>query len=618
MKQHLIYAMKDGEIMSIEDVERGLKCGCTCAACGERLIAKKGSKMTHHFSHPSGSNCAYGYESSLHLMAKEILSKAGKMIIPDAYFQIGCLSKQFYFVKEQEIIIDHVELEKRVGNIIPDIVVYANGKPFFVEIYVTHAIDEKKLKKLKEIGISTIEIDLSEFNALDEDIKESQLKEILLGKSSLKQWVYHALRDKYLDWLYEAADKRYYTIRKYGRYEDRRIYGCPHAKLYFCGEPYAAAVESCMECDYRVFLKDDYEDFVPCVGRLAISCLEDLEAVQGTDDAVGKIFPAIDEAELIKAEHLAKEKKRLEKLREAEELKRWEDELERKRIQEARERPLDAADMMRNSRIFQALNDYCFDYEIPLFELFENLTGRKGNVNAQNGTVYNYDTFLRCMTKELLDRNERFKFELPAFPAHVSFTDNNKPPVKRVFPTPALLPTDVISPVEDIFKAGISMTIKKAELIAAFSNDILNLILHFDNKFAYLDLFADESMSETQIEMLKSRNISIIRMDLSKLRKSITIKTLLSALTDAEYKSWSYCSVSETKAANAKKLQVDVTGWIKGCPDPSKSWVGAFGDARYCNFDRCKTCSYCAAFGKDFVLCLGYTMQFYYHSVSLK
>lgn len=31
MKQHLIYAMKDGEIMSIEDVERGLKCGCTCA-----------------------------------------------------------------------------------------------------------------------------------------------------------------------------------------------------------------------------------------------------------------------------------------------------------------------------------------------------------------------------------------------------------------------------------------------------------------------------------------------------------------------------------------------------------------------------------------------------------
>ena len=43
----LIYALKDGEITSIADVESGLKCGCVCPACGEPLVAKKGSKVMH-------------------------------------------------------------------------------------------------------------------------------------------------------------------------------------------------------------------------------------------------------------------------------------------------------------------------------------------------------------------------------------------------------------------------------------------------------------------------------------------------------------------------------------------------------------------------------------------
>ena len=72
---NLIYATRDGSIVSIDDVKSGLKCGCTCPACGELLIAKKGQKMMHHFAHHSGHTCEYGYESSLHLAAKDILSK---------------------------------------------------------------------------------------------------------------------------------------------------------------------------------------------------------------------------------------------------------------------------------------------------------------------------------------------------------------------------------------------------------------------------------------------------------------------------------------------------------------------------------------------------------------
>ena len=34
----------------------------------------------------------------------------------------------------------------------PDDAAYAGGKKFFVEIYVTHAVDEEKLSKLKQTG----------------------------------------------------------------------------------------------------------------------------------------------------------------------------------------------------------------------------------------------------------------------------------------------------------------------------------------------------------------------------------------------------------------------------------------------------------------------------------
>ena len=38
---NLVYALRHGEIVSIADVESGLKCECACPACGELLVAKK-------------------------------------------------------------------------------------------------------------------------------------------------------------------------------------------------------------------------------------------------------------------------------------------------------------------------------------------------------------------------------------------------------------------------------------------------------------------------------------------------------------------------------------------------------------------------------------------------
>ena len=159
---NLIYALSNGTLVSVEDVPAGLKCDCFCPACGEQLVAKKGQKMIHHFAHRAGTNCAFGYQTSLHLLAKEILAHARRMVVPELYLRPDKPWLRDHLISPaREIFIDDVAVEQNYGSIIPDVAVYADGKKFFVEIYVTHAVDAEKLAKLEQARISTIEIDLS-------------------------------------------------------------------------------------------------------------------------------------------------------------------------------------------------------------------------------------------------------------------------------------------------------------------------------------------------------------------------------------------------------------------------------------------------------------------------
>lgn len=149
--KNLIYALLDGNIVSINDVESGMKCGCVCPACGSPLIAKKGSKVMHHFSHHSQINCEYGYESSLHLAAKDILSRAKRIMLPAVRLQFPGSGKEDILIREaQEIEIERVDLEQRNDNVVPDVVIHAGGKQLFVEVFVTHRIDVAKLAKLRK------------------------------------------------------------------------------------------------------------------------------------------------------------------------------------------------------------------------------------------------------------------------------------------------------------------------------------------------------------------------------------------------------------------------------------------------------------------------------------
>ena len=266
-RSNLIYALKDGVAISIENVERGLQCGCVCPACGERLVAKKGSKQVRHFAHYSNRNCAYGYESSLHLAAKEILSKAHTIVLP----AVNVLFPDSYKEKEEvccakEIQIEKVELEKNFQTIVPDVVIFSGGKKIFLEIYVTHAIDEKKLEKLKEMGISTIEVDLSK---RENAITYHELETILLQDSKEKQWKYNAVSSKWLKRFYNAADLRALVKRGYAIHVD----DCPINMRSWRGKSYANYIDDCLNCEYCISAY--VTGGMLCSGNIGISTLRD-------------------------------------------------------------------------------------------------------------------------------------------------------------------------------------------------------------------------------------------------------------------------------------------------------------------------------------------------------
>ena len=82
MKLKLPFGLKDGKILHISQVEQGLNCGCICPNCQHPLIARKGSKTTHHFAHYKGKECEKALETALHIAAKEILSRYKRIILP--------------------------------------------------------------------------------------------------------------------------------------------------------------------------------------------------------------------------------------------------------------------------------------------------------------------------------------------------------------------------------------------------------------------------------------------------------------------------------------------------------------------------------------------------------
>lgn len=194
------YGLLHGVPAFIDDVDRGKACNCICPSCGHPLIANKGDSKQDYFSHASGSECGAGYQTALHMIAKDILLEEKKLLLPklvikpdDTVWKKGTKGKFVTLVKAKIWEFDTVTLEKKLGDIIPDVVLELGEKKLLVEIKVTHGIDEVKLAKIEALGISTIEFDFSQASRV---ISKDDLKLALIERAApyglgQGRWVYH-------------------------------------------------------------------------------------------------------------------------------------------------------------------------------------------------------------------------------------------------------------------------------------------------------------------------------------------------------------------------------------------------------------------------------------------
>lgn len=112
--------------------------------------------------------------------------------------------------------LDSVKLEHTVNPIRPDVVATSGDKRIFIEVIVTHGVDDRKRGHIRRIGASAIAIDLRGHDrAVDRDV----LRQVLLQPRSGTGWVFHRREEEYRARLLTQVQAA--VAEKEKQYQDR-------------------------------------------------------------------------------------------------------------------------------------------------------------------------------------------------------------------------------------------------------------------------------------------------------------------------------------------------------------------------------------------------------------
>lgn len=192
---HTGYGLRQGVLQFIADVPSGLACGCTCARCGQRLIAKKGAIRQHHFAHFEDTACHGAAESALHLLAKELLARCHTFGLPQYTYNRRRKTRAGVIVQHHGTItnggllpVHGVRVESRAGDFIPDIIIESDSTSILIEVAVTNRVTRPKLRKIRRRNLPALEIRLE---ASDSFLPREALQRKLQQASACKAWLFH-------------------------------------------------------------------------------------------------------------------------------------------------------------------------------------------------------------------------------------------------------------------------------------------------------------------------------------------------------------------------------------------------------------------------------------------
>jgi len=189
------YGVRDGKLVFISEVQRGLACGCVCAHCGQSLLARKGAVRRPHFAHHEPTGCDGGSETVLHLLAKELFTELTTLTIPPYRFARHRETRGGIVVRHEALVanggmipIHAVHIELPEDGFRPDVLVESNHKLLLIEIAVFNKVQRIKLRKLRRRNLPAIEIRLAPEDAF---LSREQLKQKLHQDLPSKSWLFH-------------------------------------------------------------------------------------------------------------------------------------------------------------------------------------------------------------------------------------------------------------------------------------------------------------------------------------------------------------------------------------------------------------------------------------------
>jgi len=274
----VLLGWRDGRLYGVDEVPSGLACHCLCPACKSPLIARKGQKVRHHFSHHRKNNCAWANETALHLLAKAVLEQGH--VIKTPAVRIPRYPEALYPIRVYDI--GRVWCERRYGRERPDLaVILSNGQWLNIEIAVTHFTPAKKVTFYRKRHWNAIEIDCSDLMDYpgNREVLTRLLQQRLLQETDRKKWLYHHGQALFLRKLEQLAERRKVRHYPWGKRHFYNIYGCPQHKRIrktAMGKrvSYASLTQDCWHCPYLLqqYVDRTGEQLVPdsilCWGRL--------------------------------------------------------------------------------------------------------------------------------------------------------------------------------------------------------------------------------------------------------------------------------------------------------------------------------------------------------------
>ena len=232
MKKEIPFALDaNGHLIDIFSATRGLACNCTCPGCGAPMLAKQGHRNAWHFAHITESNCQAGYESAIHLAVKKIISEERSLLLPQCNVIRSFDKPTFEYVSPDIaraveaneyqnfertgyarlpsclVCFDEVHEEQAEGNIRPDLIGVVGGKRLYIEVAVTHFVDDEKRLRIRKRQTPAIEIQIPE--PVNWNWSFERLRALCLQSTDSKVWVNNPRAETLALESYTAKEARY-------------------------------------------------------------------------------------------------------------------------------------------------------------------------------------------------------------------------------------------------------------------------------------------------------------------------------------------------------------------------------------------------------------------------